>query len=138
MILSVPGVTGGERTAALVELVDVYPTLCELVGLPCPEHLEGTSLLPVAHAPQRSWKKGIFSRIEDAETLRTEQFRFTRYARATTQGDVGHLPNTGACELFDLQADPRENVNVAKRPEYLEVVREMERQLAAGWKAMLP
>ena len=53
-------------------------------------------------------------------------------------GDRQHLPNRGACELFDLQSDPRENANVAKRPEYASVVEEMERLLQAGWERMLP
>jgi len=138
MILSVPGVTSGERSSRLVELIDVYPTLCELVGLSSPAHLEGQSLVPLITDPQCPWKKAIFSRIGDAETIRTDRYRFTRYSKPTTRGDVGHLPSSGMYELFDLQEDHRENVNVAKRPEYSEVVQEMDRLLTAGWQAMPP
>jgi len=138
MILSVPGVTKGEPTSAFAELVDIYPTLCELTGLNCPDHLEGLSLVPVLMDPQCSWKKGVFSRIGDAETLRTDRYRFTRYSKAILQGDRMHLSNSGVYELFDLHNDPQENVNLAKRPEYSELVQDLDRHLTSGWQAMLP
>ncbi len=138
LILSAPGVTAGESCPALVELVDVYPTICDLIGLRSPSHLQGTSFKPLLMDPQRSWKTGILSRFGDAETLRTERYRFTRYAKATPEGDLRHLPNSGTCELFDLRSDPRENTNVARQPAYFAAVEEMNRLLTSGWRALLP
>ena len=46
----------GAKTKALVEFVDVFPTLCELAGVPLPEHLEGTSCAAVLDEPNRPWK----------------------------------------------------------------------------------
>jgi iduronate 2-sulfatase len=51
----------GVKTDALVELVDMYPTLCELAGIPLPSHLEGHSFVPLLDAPEKSWKKVAFS-----------------------------------------------------------------------------
>ena len=51
----------GKKTDALVELVDMYPTLCELAGLEPPSHLEGQSFAPLLDDPQQSWKKAAFS-----------------------------------------------------------------------------
>ncbi len=115
-----------------------YPTICELIGLPSPSHLQGASLKPLLMDPQRSWKTGILSRFGDSETLRTDRYRFTRYAKATPEGDLRHLPNAGTCELFDLHSDPRENTNVARHPAYFVVVAEMNRLLTSGWRALLP
>ena len=73
LMLKVPGVTDdGMRTKALVELIDIFPTLTELAGVPkppvCPETgkdplacVEGTSLAPLLNDPSQQWKKGAFS-----------------------------------------------------------------------------
>lgn len=53
--------TRGKGSDALVELVDMYPTLCELAGLPIPEHVEGHSFAPLLDNPEKSWKKAAFS-----------------------------------------------------------------------------
>lgn len=51
----------GKKTDALVELVDMYPTLSELAGIAFPEHLEGQSFAPLLEDPDRVWKKAVFS-----------------------------------------------------------------------------
>ncbi|KLU07167.1 Choline-sulfatase [Rhodopirellula islandica] len=51
----------GAQTDALVELVDIYPTLCDLAGIPVPAHTEGTSFQPLMNDPNQAWKKAAFS-----------------------------------------------------------------------------
>ncbi|MBK1875965.1 sulfatase [Pelagicoccus mobilis] len=56
-----PAGSRGKTTDALVELVDMYPTLCDLVGVDIPEHVEGHSFKPLLEDPDRSWKTAAFS-----------------------------------------------------------------------------
>ena len=53
--------TRGEASDALVELVDIFPTLCELTNVPRPSHLEGHSFVPLLDDPHQSWKTAAFS-----------------------------------------------------------------------------
>jgi len=53
----------GKKTDALVELIDMYPTLCDLAGLPIPGHVEGTSFKPLIAKPSRPWKTAAFSQF---------------------------------------------------------------------------
>lgn len=58
--------TRGSKSPALVELVDLYPTLCDLAGITPPDHLEGASFKPVLEQPDRSWKRAAFSQFPNA------------------------------------------------------------------------
>ncbi len=53
----------GKKTEALVELVDIYPTLCELAGIEKPSHLEGQSFMPLLSNPNKEWKSAAFSQF---------------------------------------------------------------------------
>lgn len=62
MMIRVPHAnTAGQETDALVELVDIFPTLCELVGVALPASLEGQSFAPLIENPELSWKSAAFS-----------------------------------------------------------------------------
>ena len=62
---TMPDTNRGKATDALVELVDMYPTLCELAGINKPAHLEGFSFMPLLNNPQQAWKKAAFSQYPD-------------------------------------------------------------------------
>jgi len=53
----------GKTSEALVELIDMYPTLCELAGLELPKHLEGQSFKPLINNPNKKWKSAAFSQF---------------------------------------------------------------------------
>lgn len=62
LMIWTPGMrTRGHSTDALVELVDLYPTLCELTGVPIPDHVEGHSFVPLLDKPNQPWKQAAFS-----------------------------------------------------------------------------
>jgi len=123
----------GRTTTALVEFVDIYPTLCELAGLPRPDHLEGTSFAPLLNEPDRPWKSAAFSQFPRGRhmgrSIRTDRYRFTRWALTAKPDRVTGL------ELYDHQSDPTENVNIAGRPQNAELVKRLSARLDAGWRA---
>ena len=64
LIVSAPKMAAaGKGSKALVEFVDVYPSLCELAGLPLPTHLEGKSFAPLLNDPDQPWKPAAFSQF---------------------------------------------------------------------------
>jgi iduronate 2-sulfatase len=123
---------GGEECDALVELVDIYPTLCELAGLKVPEHVEGTGFAPLLRDSSKDWKTAAFScfvrpdRDKAGMSVRTDRYRYTEW-RDAAGNFKGHT-------LFDLRNDPQENVNIANDPLQGQVVRRMKAVLSNGWK----
>jgi len=138
MMASVPGLTRGGTTAALVELVDVYPTVCELAGLPLFDYLEGTSFVPLLSDPGRPWKRAAFSIWIGSRSMRTDRYRLTRYDEAVSEPTLWQFPSKGVFELFDHQTDPDENVNVADDPKYRRVLEELVEEMDAGYEAARP
>ncbi len=107
LIIRQPGNTGpGSVSAAIVETVDIYPTLTELCGLPTPAELSGRSLRPwldSPNAPSDKPARGFWT--AGSQTIRTPRYRLIRTGR---RGD-----RPPAIELFDYDSDPAETRNVA-------------------------
>jgi arylsulfatase A-like enzyme len=143
LIVSAPGCEPGRTScSALVEFVDVYPTLCELCALPIPDHVQGTSLVPLLRNPDLSWKKAAFGhwpyrdrtdpgKVILGHTMVTRRHRYTEWRRQAT-GEVL------ARDLFDLQQDPDENECIANDPRYAGLVKELAGILESGWEAARP
>ena len=139
LLISAPGrhAQGGAKTDALVETVDLYPTLCELAGLPLPEGLEGTSVVPLLADPARAWKPAAFSQYPRegdkvmGYSIRTDRYRYTEWQDAATKQPL-------ATELYDHQTDPAETINLAAKNDQAEVVKKLSEQLRAGWRDALP
>ena len=135
MILSSPQQKArGVRTNALSEFVDIYPTLCELAGLPVPDGLEGTSMAPLMDKPDRPWKSAAFSQYPRGKamgySMRTARYRYTEWR------EPGKEPV--ATELYDYETDPQGNVNIAGQVDHKELVTELSETLKAGWRGALP
>ncbi|WP_133795697.1 sulfatase [Prosthecobacter fusiformis] len=138
LMVSAPGMkAAGERSRALVELVDLYPTLADLAGLPISEKLEGKSFAPLLNTPKRPWKKAAFSEYlrrgpegYKGRSIRTDRWRYTEW-----KNPKGMEAGT---ELYDHKADPQETVNLAALPEHAKVIQVLSNQIKKGWKAALP
>jgi len=137
LIVSVPGMkNAGAHTDALVEFVDIYPTLCELAGLPLPGHLEGRSFKPLLDDPNRPWKTAAFSQYPRkglmGYSMRTDRYRFTVWVDRHDHSKVD------AIELYDHETDPQENTNIAKLPQNAELVQRLMAQWRQGWRGAKP
>ncbi len=127
LLISGPGIEGG-RTQSFAELVDLYPTICELTGLDSPQHLEGESLVSALADPQQMSQRfalSQYSRYNErymGRAIRNTRFRFVRWVEKKT-GDVVHR------ELYDRRSDPEETVNVAGEPDYAPHVQRLELML---------
>jgi len=125
LIVVVPGRHAGQRSAAIVEFVDIYPTLCDLAGIPRPPHLEGESLVPLLDEPARPTSKPAFHvyprKAKDfgpllGHAVRSDRWRYVEWRQADE--------SVAARELYDLCDDPDETVNVADEPAWADVVAE--------------
>lgn len=107
-----PGMNKGtcERT---VSLLDIYPTLADLCGLPVGDHLEGKSLRPLLADPAGSWDRPVVTTHgRNNHAIRSERWRYIRYA-------------DGSEELYDHQTDPLEWKNLAEKGDLAEVKRQL-------------
>ena len=144
LLISAPGMkTVGARSNAIVEMVDIFPTLSDLANLPLPKHLEGTSFRPLLDKPEMPWKKVAFSQyprtayVTGGTPLMGYAMVNDRY-RIVQWVDRADLSKVVALELYDHLTDPDENLNIAQRPEHAALVKTMREQLNAGWKAAKP
>ncbi|MDF1825040.1 MAG: sulfatase [Verrucomicrobiales bacterium] len=131
--------TAGETSPALVEYVDLYPTLTELAGLGTPDYLEGTSLTPLLEAPDREWKSAVFAQYprHDREgfVVQTKDYRYIEWRERSEGGPIGEILGR---ELYDHRTDRYEARNLAGEADFQAVVSQMSQQLADGWKSALP
>ncbi len=126
-IWKVPGVTkpGGvcERP---VDYVSIYPTLCDLAGIPKPAHVEGVNIRPLLENPKAKWEHAALTTFhKDNHSIRSEQWRYIRYA-------------DGGEELYNHESDPYEWTNVAKDPQNAGVKAELAKFLPKVNAAELP
>ncbi|XP_065191219.1 iduronate 2-sulfatase-like isoform X2 [Sycon ciliatum] len=149
LFISAPGGQKGAISQALTELVDVYPTLAELAGLPVPTECpsdsklvdvctEGRSLAPLVMNPAVAWSPAAFSQWpkggDMGYTMRTQRYRYTEWVgyNKTSHGPIwSKLLGT---ELYDFMTDPNETVNHAQDSAMASLVTELSHQLHAGWR----
>jgi arylsulfatase A-like enzyme len=124
LIISAPGMKHrGAETSALVEMVDFYPTLSELAGLPMPGKIAGVSLVPILGNPAATVRDSALTQLKTGNgyTIRTDRYRYTRWEEG----------GEDMIELYDWQSDPDEMKNLARNPEHKNLVAKMD----ALWQA---
>jgi iduronate 2-sulfatase len=129
LMMVAPGHKSNAVSPRMVEFVDIYPTLNEMCKLPPAKGVEGTSFAPLLDAPDRPWKKAVFTVVQRkgglGRCVRTEQFTYTEWPDGSTQ-------------LYDHTRDPHEFTNLAKEPSHQETVTGLKKVLKDGFKAAGP
>lgn len=122
LIVRAPGKPGGLRSQALVQSVDIFPTLCSLAGLAAPSSVQGKSFAALLDEPEREHNSAIYTRFKDADAVVTSRFTYSRIAKKNAE------------LLFDLAKDPQENKNLAGDEGSLPTLQEMRKKLDALMK----
>jgi arylsulfatase A-like enzyme len=114
LMYCVPGVTKpGQRCGRPVSMIDIYPTLIELCNLAPKKELEGRSLLPLLKDAGARWDRpALTTHGRQNHSLRTERWRYIRYSDGTE-------------ELYDHDTDELEWNNLANKPKYADVKKEL-------------
>lgn len=143
------GFSGGKVMDSLVSQVDVFPTICELAGIPAPDRLQGRSLVPLVSGAADRARDEVFAEVnwhgvaEPMRTVRTERYRYVR--RFLVRPGSDNCDNSVSrslmrrCgwderpvtpeSLYDLAFDPNEAANVASDPAYAGVLSELRGRL---------
>ncbi|MEO0415076.1 MAG: sulfatase-like hydrolase/transferase, partial [Verrucomicrobiota bacterium] len=131
LMISTPGQREGQRCDQLVELIDLYPTLTELAGLPAEKGAQGLSLTPLLTDPlsARPEKTASLSQTPSGHCLRTKKWAYMWYPKKKK--------HPAAAMLFDMETDPQQFTNLSGNPDYAEIEKTLHDQLQARIKAAI-
>ncbi len=121
LLINVPGMVPAVR-GEFVEHIDLFPTLCDLVGAEIPNTVQGTSLVPLLSSEPTpdDWRDAVFSQIGIVEMIRTKEWKLITY-----KGKPG--------ELYDMKNDPDEFYNLIGQPEHADTIKALFERLTE-WK----
>jgi arylsulfatase A-like enzyme len=122
LIIAGPGTRENMNTDALVELLDIFPTVAEITQTNPPVNIAGESFNEVLKTPSLNHKKHIYSRFKAGDSIVTGDYIFTSYQAENSQIEE---------MLFDLKTDPHETVNVVNQAEYKALAADLRTKLAA-------
>lgn len=120
LIISGPGIPKGQKRDALCYVHDIYPTLCELVGVTVPASVKSKSLAPVIRHSKKKIRETLFFAYKDIQrSIRDERYKVIWYI----------VKNNPTIQLFDLEADPWELKNLADDPQYSKQLQRLGKEL---------
>lgn len=120
LLISSPNYTQNKTTQSFTELVDIYPTLCEIANIKAPFYLQGESLIPVLEDPSKILKTEIYTRYKEGEAIVDKDFSYTEFYRGEEY--LGNM-------LYDLHNDLKQNTDISKLPDNKELVEKYKAKL---------
>ncbi len=138
----------GAQTFELTELIDMFPSLCELAGIETPNYMQGTSFVPLIKNPDLKWKDAAFSQFHRRPKVSADGNRYMGYSINTKKyhyiewytwdAKLGLRGDFVAKELYDRENDPHETKNIASEPSVSKTIEDLSDQLAKGWENAQP
>ena len=122
LLVRYPGQAKSAIISDVVELIDLYPTICAAAGIVSPNHIAGIDLADITGMLGRPMNFAAFSKFHGGETITTNQFSYTEF-RDNIKGE------SRGSMLFDLRTDPQENFNLTGTPGYADVQEKLKTRL---------
>ena len=119
-IISSPNHIKNKTTASFTELVDVYPTLCDIANIKAPSYLQGESLIPVLKNPSTILKTEVYTRYKQGEAVIDKDFSYTEFYEGEKY--LGNM-------LYDNLNDYKQNTDISKLPSNKSVVKKYKEKL---------
>ena len=131
LMMWVPGVNGmGRETDAIVEFLDLYPTLADYCGLEPPHALSGRTLRPVLEGAAENGDRAAYTQVTRGKlmgySVRTDRWRYIQWGSGGAEG----------VELYDHSRDELEYYNLADQPELETVRRQLSALLSQGFPGL--
>jgi len=137
----------GAQTMAMTELVDLFPSICELAGIDVPAYTQGLSFVPLLEDPNLAWKPATFSQFHRRPRVSADGNRYMGYSMNTSEyhyiewytwdHKTGMRGEYVATELYDRLHDPYETRNIAEEAVNKDLIEQLSKQLAGGWRGAL-
>ena len=138
----------GIETDAITELVDLFPTICELAKIDVPHYMQGLSMVPLMNNPNQKWKSAAFSQFHRRPKVSADGQRYMGYSLNTEKyhyiewyswdHQIKKRGALKAVELYDRIKDPYEEINIADQKEMESVRSLLSNKLEQGWKNARP
>ncbi len=119
-------IPAGLRKKSMVELIDLFPSLLEMTGVPRAEGLEGHSFVKLVQGPEEDDRREAFSEYYPGKYGAERMIRSGPWKYAYTHGDLE--------QLYNLDEDPDEMENLAVKAEYREVCDRLKARVMDGWE----
>ena len=138
----------GKQSLEITELVDLFPSLCDMANIEAPQYLQGNSFVPLMESPERKWKKAAFSQFHRRPKVTPDGKRYMGYSVRTKNhhyiewfywdNKKGERGDFVTAELYDNENDPEENENIIELKGNDAKIREMKTLLEEGWRSAIP
>ncbi len=129
-----PRIQKSVKNSSPVELIDAFPTICELSNVPSPNHLHGKSLVPILMGDKKKVKNVALSQYPRngrmGYAIRSENYRYIEWRKGNYKKSKDYMNGeVDAIELYDYKKDPFETKNVANDPTYSKVIEALKKEL---------